>query len=262
MTGQRFDVWLHALPDTPPGSAARAIARRFGVEIALAQQLATALPCHVRQGVALEEARRFAGALAEIGGRVEVCPSGARPATPTGTVADTGATLKVGTFEDPALPVPPHAVSPAPPSTGSPAPRPHPPLAAAEVPTPTPPPRDAPDTSVGLLSVSDQVPAPIALQEGAATAWHDSLRLPISDAPAPVPMRSPASRARLPRAGGKASSATRAKDGVDPLKVTVDILREAQAGSLQHALRGHPIAGFVLVLGGTLLAFLALYAMT
>lgn len=117
----------------------------------------------------------------------------------------------------------------------------------------------APTHAASRVELAD-APAP-------ADAWRASLRLPPLMAAAVVPagLRAPKQRARLPRRVAQASSTTPparplSQGLLDPLKLTVGILQQAKQSSWQTALRGHPAAGFLIVLGATTLAFLALYA--
>jgi hypothetical protein len=262
MPHDTFDVWLCELRSVPLAEAALSVSRLFGIDAAMAHKLVASVPCVVKRRVQLHDAQSIANALASIGGRVELRPSEPlRGAEPRVAAPGQGETLKLGMLETgglgyvPTLRPPAVEVSEPPPQELQ--PQPPPPTAAAL--------RHEPITLDAPAAA--EVPA---LDETRAAAmpddWRQALILPASIPPAAngAAPRSPRKRERPPRIdkpvapSGVAGSA--ARKFVQPLGITAGIWRAARSGTLRDALSGHPVAGFLIVLGVTTLAFMAAIA--
>ncbi len=94
---------------------------------------------------------------------------------------------------------------------------------------------------------------------------RDPLALAASPPPVPKKLRAPSERARDPERRMPVTRATPARLDVrglvDPVHVALEILNHAERSSWQNALRGHPVAGFLIVMLATTSAFLLVYAM-
>jgi hypothetical protein len=121
-------------------------------------------------------------------------------------------------------------------------------------PASTPPTGSAPQPAMEVHELGVEHP----LQRQANRA----LALPASDAPpAPSSLRPPSERRPdpKPRAPAPARAAASARPGAALVNAAADIAQTAQSTSWRTALQGHPVVGFVLVLGATTSAALLLY---
>jgi hypothetical protein len=93
---------------------------------------------------------------------------------------------------------------------------------------------------------------------------RDPLALPAAPPPAGRQLRSPSERERDPeRRTASPRTATARLDVrglVAPVQVALGIWDNAERSSWQHALRGHPVAGFLIVMLATTSVFLLVYA--